>query len=109
MTILSSAMSPSGSVSSRCVNPLPAPAVVVCTVLAPSNRSLAFVVATFPSLLATLLPAAPAIASTGLTGSIPLYSNIRMSGLLAALLKFTLTEFVAQSRCCDIFCVVDGL
>ncbi len=44
-------MSPSGVVSNRCVNPLPEPVVVVCTVLAPTNKSVAIVVFTVPLLL----------------------------------------------------------
>ena len=50
------------------------------TMLAPTNRSVALVVVTEPLLLVALFPLAPTATSRGLTGSIPLYSKIRMSG-----------------------------
>jgi hypothetical protein len=64
----------------RGANPLPALIVHVATQLAPSNRSVAFVVVTTPLLVAELLPAAPTNTSTGLSVSMPLYSRILISG-----------------------------
>src|SRR5215467_7690375 len=84
-------MSPSGEVSNRLVKPLPGPVVVVCTMLAPKIRSVALVVATEPLLLLALLPLLAAVTSTGLLGSAPLYSRIRMSGYAAAVENITLT------------------
>src|ERR1700692_1691426 len=75
----------------RWVNPLPGPAVVVQTRLAPTNRSLAFLVITAPLLLIRLLPVAAELTSSGLMGSTPLYSKIRMSAKEAAALNFTVT------------------
>ena len=94
-------MSPSGLVSIRWVKPLPAPVVIVETMLAPTSRSVAFLVVTVPLLLAALLPSAPTATSSALTGSIPLYSIIRMSGQMAALLKVTVTALAppASPRC----------
>src|ERR1700751_3940329 len=85
----SSAISPSGSVRSRSVKLLPAPLVQVRTQLAPTRRSVAFVVVTVPLLLVALLPAAAATTSTGVPVSIPLYSKIRTSGDVAGVLKVT--------------------
>src|SRR5262245_50513887 len=84
-------MSPSGLVIRRVVNPVPAPLVVVTTVLAPTRRSLALLVATDPLLLAALLPAPATLASTAFTGSIPLYSRMRTSGNAAGGEKVTVT------------------
>jgi hypothetical protein len=72
-------MSPSGLVIIRCVSPLPGPVDPVFTMLAPTNRSSAFSVITEPLLVVALLPVASTTTSTGLTGSMPLYSKIRMS------------------------------
>jgi hypothetical protein len=47
--------------------------------LAPTKRSLAFLVMTEPLLLKALLPVAAALTSKALTGSIPLYSRMRRS------------------------------
>jgi hypothetical protein len=80
VTISSSAMSPLGEVRSLCVNPLPGPVVVVQTMFAPNSRSVGLVVVADPLLLAVLLPLLAAVTSTGLFGSAPLYSRIRMSG-----------------------------
>jgi hypothetical protein len=62
-------------------------------VLAPTKRSAAFLVVTLPLLLVELLPAAATTTSTGLVGSIPLYSRIRMSGYVADPLNVTVTAF----------------
>ena len=65
----------------RLVYPDPAPVVVVCTRLAPTNRSFAFFVVTKNRCcLDVLLPCAPATTSTGAAGAIPLYSAMRISG-----------------------------
>jgi hypothetical protein len=61
--------------------------------LAPKIRSVAFVVVAEPLLLAALLPLLAAVTSTGLLGSAPLYSRIRMSGYAAATEKVTVTTF----------------
>src|SRR6266849_4165403 len=86
-------MSLSGLVSRRWMNPPPGPAVVVHTMLAPTNRSVAFLVITAPLLAVALLPVAPALTSIGLAGSIPLYSKIRTSGYVAATLNSTVMVF----------------
>ena len=79
-TTRSSATSPSGFVITRLVHPLPAPVVQVATVLAATSKSDAFVVATAGVVLVALFPVAEAVTSTGLIGSIPPYSRMRMSG-----------------------------
>jgi hypothetical protein len=91
VTILSSAMSPSGVVITRDVNPLPAAVVVVDTMSAPKISSLALVVVAPPLLGAALLPVAAAVTSSVVT---PLYSRIRTSGYAAAWLNATVTVFV---------------
>jgi len=59
-------MSPS-PVITRLVNPVPAPFVADCTKFAPTSRSFAFVVVTEPlSLVAVVVPCAPADTSNGL-------------------------------------------
>jgi hypothetical protein len=78
------------------VNPLPAPEVNDSTVLAPTNRSLLLVVTTDPVLLIELFPVAAAAVSTGLTASTPLYSKIRISGIVAGESNVTVTVFVAS-------------
>ena len=93
VTARSSKMSPSGFVITRLVYPLPAPLVNVCTRLAPISRSLAFVVVTEPLLLVAVLPCAPTATSRALTVSIPLYSAMRISGKLAAVVNVTVTLF----------------
>ena len=77
VTILSSAISPSGVVITREVNPLPAAFVVVETMFAPKINSLAPVVVAAPLLALVLLPLAPAVTSSVVT---PLYSRMRTSG-----------------------------
>jgi hypothetical protein len=49
------------------------------------------VVVAEPLLLVALVPLLAAVTSTGLTGSAPLYSRIRMSGKTAAVEKVTVT------------------
>jgi hypothetical protein len=88
LTTLSSAMSPSGAVITRDVNPLPAAPVVVATVFAPKINSLALVVVAKPLLDVVLFPLAPAVTSTAVT---PRYSRIRMSGATADWLNVTVT------------------
>jgi hypothetical protein len=53
---------------------------MVCTVLAPIKRSEAFLVVTESVLVVALFPVELTTTSTGLSGSIPLYSRILMSG-----------------------------
>ena len=60
-------MSPSGLVIMRWVNPLPEPVVPVQTMLAPTKRSLAFLVMTAP-LLASAAPRAQQLGDLGSTG-----------------------------------------
>ena len=90
VTTLSSAISPSGEVITRDVNPLPAAPVVVATMFAPKINSLATVVVAAPLFAAVLLPLAPAVTSTAFT---PLYSRMRTSGYAAAWLNVTVTVF----------------
>ena len=61
--------------------------------LAPKIRSVALVVVAEPLLLVALLPLLEAVTSTGLFGSVPLYSRIRMSGYAATAEKVTVTLF----------------
>jgi hypothetical protein len=88
VTISSSAISPSGEVMMRDVNPLPAAPVVVNTMFAPKINSLALVVVAAPLFAAVPLPLAPAFASSVVN---PWYSRIRMSGATAAWLNVTVT------------------
>ena len=88
VTILSSAISPSGAVIIRDVNPLPAAPVVVATVFAPKINSLATVVVAAPLFAAVPLPLAPAVTSSVVT---PRYSRIRTSGDAADWLNVTVT------------------
>jgi hypothetical protein len=88
VTVLSSAISPSGPVITLEVKPVPALFVVDATVLAPTINSLATLVVAAPLLELVLFPLAPEATSTALT---PLYSRIRMSGKTAAWLKVTVT------------------
>jgi hypothetical protein len=62
--------------------------------LAPKSKSLALAVVTAPLLLVALLPEFAPVTSTGLLGSAPLYSRMRMSADVAALAKVTVTLFV---------------
>jgi hypothetical protein len=84
-------MSPSGDVSKRLVKPLPGPVVKLVTMLAPKIRSVAFVVVAEPLLLEALEPLLAAVTSTGLFGSAPLYSRMRISGYTAAVENVTVT------------------
>src|SRR5215469_6731920 len=77
LTTLSSAISPSGEVIMREVNPVPAARVEVATVFAPKINSLATLVVMAPLLAVLLFPLAPAVTSSVPT---PLYSRIRTSG-----------------------------
>src|SRR5215470_5095745 len=88
VTTLSSAISPSGVVMMRDVNPLPAPPVSVATMFAPKINSFAFVVVAVPLFDVALLPTAPAVTSSVVT---PRYSRIRISGNEAAWLNVTVT------------------
>src|SRR5712692_3652791 len=88
VTTLSSAMSPSGDVMIRDVNPVPAAAVTVAIVFAPKINSLALVVVAAPLLAAVLFPTAPTFASSVVT---PRYSRMRTSGKAAAWLNVTVT------------------
>jgi hypothetical protein len=85
---LSSAISPSGEVMMREVNPLPAAPVKVNTMFAPKINSLALVVVAGPLLANVLFPLKPAVTSTAFT---PLYSKMRTSGNAAAWLNVTVT------------------
>jgi hypothetical protein len=67
---------------------------MVCTVFAPIKRSEAFLVVTESPLVVVLFPVELTTTSTGLSGSIPLYSRILMSGECAADAKLTVTVFV---------------
>jgi hypothetical protein len=86
--ILSSAISPSGDVIARDVNPLPAPVVRVATMFAPKTNSFALLVVAEPLLALALLPLAPAVTPSAVT---PRYSRMRTSGYDAAWLKVTVT------------------
>jgi len=88
VTTLSSAMSPSGEVMIRDVNPLPAAPVSVATMFAPKINSLALVVVAEPLLAAVLFPLAPTVTSSVVT---PRYSRMRTSGYAAAWLNVTVT------------------
>jgi hypothetical protein len=88
VTSLSSAISPSGDVMIRDVNPLPAAPVVVDTMFAPKTNSFALVVVAAPLFAAVLFPLAPAVTSRVVT---PRYSKIRTSGNAAAWLNVTVT------------------
>jgi hypothetical protein len=88
VTILSSAISPSGVVITRDVKPLPAAFVAVATVLAPKINSLGLLVVAAPLFALVLLPLAPAVTSTAVT---PRYSRMRTSGYAAAWLNVTVT------------------
>jgi hypothetical protein len=84
-------MSPSGDVITRLVEPEPGPVVEVCTRLAANRRSLTFVVVAAALVLDALLPVLAETTSTGILGSAPLYSRIRMSGYAAAPLNVTVS------------------
>jgi hypothetical protein len=99
----SSTISPSGVVSSRSVKALPGPIVVVWTRLAAKIRSVAFVGVAEPLLLVTLLPLLAEEPSTGLLGSAPVYSSIRMSADIAPVAKVTVTVFVPAAAAAMFF------
>jgi hypothetical protein len=88
VTTSSSAISPSGEVMIRDVNPLPPLEVCVATVFAPKMSSFATVVVAAPLFVVALFPLAPAVTSSVLT---PRYSRTRMSGYTAAWLNVTVT------------------
>lgn len=67
---MSSTMSESGEVYTRCVNPLPGLTLAVDIVLAPTIRSFAWLVVAEPLLSLVPLPLAPATASNAVY---PLY------------------------------------
>jgi hypothetical protein len=90
VTTLSSAISPSGDVITRDVNPLPAARVSVATMFAPKINSFALVVVADPLFAAVPLPLAPAVTSSVVT---PRYSRILMSGATAPWLNVTVTVF----------------
>jgi len=91
VTILSSAMSPSGEVMMRDVKPLPAAAFVVATVFAPKINSLGLLVVAAPLFALVLFPLAPAVTSSVFK---PWYSRIRTSGYAAAWLNATVTALL---------------
>jgi hypothetical protein len=64
----------------RLVNPVPAPENAVPVVPEPKINSFAEVVAAEPLLAAVPDPVAATLASSGLSGSAPEYSTMRMSG-----------------------------
>src|SRR5262245_31967611 len=86
-------MSPSGDVITRLVNEAPGPVVLFATRFAPTIRSLGLVVVAAPLLPLLPVPVASATTSTGLTGEIPLYSAMRMSGNGTDAANLTVTVF----------------
>jgi hypothetical protein len=88
VTILSSARSLSGVVTTLDVKPLPAAFVDVATVLAPKINSLELLVVAAPLFGLVLFPLAPAATSSAVT---PRYSRMRTSGDTAAWLNVTVT------------------
>ena len=76
---------------------MPGPLVTVCTMFPATNRSAALVVVTGFGGAERLVPEEAAVTSSGLTGSIPLYSKILMSANCAAGEKVTLTAFPAAA------------
>jgi len=73
------------------VNPVPALVKAPAVIPAPTISSFADLVVAAPLLPVVPLPAAPAVTSSGLTVSNPLYSSMRTSTAAAALLKVTVT------------------
>jgi hypothetical protein len=88
VTILSSAISPSGVVITLDLKPLPAAFVPVNTVFAAKINSLALLVVAAPLFAVELFPLAPAATSSAVT---PRYSRMRTSGDTAAWLNATVT------------------
>ena len=95
-TTSSSAMSPSAVITSD-LNDVPALLKAPFVIPAPKISSFADVVVAEPLLTVALLPLvplAPAVTSNGAAVLSPLYSRIRTSGKIAALLKVTVTVLV---------------
>ena len=88
VTMRSSAMSRSGVVMIRDVNPVPAAVVVVVTRSAPKISSFTAVVVAAPLLAVAAVPNAPAVLSRVET---PAYSRMRTSGNAAGVLNVTVT------------------
>ena len=74
------------------------PRVEFRTRLAPNSRSVGLVVDTGAVALVALLPVLAAVPSTGFDGSAPLYSKIRTSGKLAALVNVIVTVLVPAAK-----------
>ena len=91
------------------MKPVPGPLVTLVTMFAPKIRSVAFVVVAEPLLLVVLLPVFAAVTSTGVFGSAPLYSRMRMSGYAAAFVKVTVTVLAPGSCRRDVLRVIDRL
>src|SRR4029453_1858286 len=91
VTTRSSTMSLLGLVIMRLVKPAPGPVVRLATTLAPTKSTFGTVGVSDPLLVVVLEPVAPTPPTSGLTGSSPLYSRIRISGKDAATLKRTVT------------------
>src|SRR5437660_12742925 len=92
----------------RVVYPAPAPVVDVYTMFAPNSRSFPLVVVAAPLLLLALLPTAAGVTSTEFTGSIPLYSNMRISGYAAAGENVTVTRFAPGGAAMSFFAELIG-
>ncbi len=86
-------MSPSGLVITRFVKLAPGPVVSISTRFAPTRSAVVLVVVMAPLSLELLLPLAAAAASSALTGSMPRYSAIRISGWNVPRSKVTVTAF----------------
>jgi hypothetical protein len=94
VTNRSSAMSRSGVVMMRLVKFVPAPENPPAVMPAPKISALGTVVVTAPLLADALVPDADVPATSGATGSRPLYSVIRRSTNGVAVLNVTVTVFV---------------
>jgi hypothetical protein len=95
--ISSSAMSPSGWVTIREVNPAPAPAKMSAVVPAPKISSPPAVVVADPLDGAVPVPAPPATTSRGFVVLTPEYSSARTSAYVAGPSKATVTELDAPA------------
>ncbi len=91
------------------MKPVPGPLVMLVTIFAPKSRSFALVVVTAPLLLDVLLPVFAAVTSTGLLGSAPLYSRIRMSAYVAAVRECDRNGISTRCCGCDVLRVIDRL